>query len=110
VSQLDLPLSGYEARALRQLYPDFDGPGELLVGGYPGYMRRQVTGVLDDQFDTTESLREFLCLQVGQQMWGRGCVGEGETAQLLALRSEEFGRRVLDRELGFPAPNYTRPS
>src|SRR5215203_3879855 len=104
VSQLDLPLSGYEARALRQLNPDFDGPGELLVGGYACYVRRQVTGVLDDQLDTTEPLGEFLCLQSGPQARGRGCMGEGETGQLLALRSEEFGRRILDRELGLPAP------
>src|SRR5215212_8282662 len=104
MSQLDLPLSGYEARAMRQLYPDFDGPGELLVGGYPGYVRRKVTCVLDYQFDTTEPLRELLCLQAGQQPWGRCGMGEGETGQLLALRSEEFGRRILGRELGLPAP------
>jgi hypothetical protein len=110
MSQLDLPLSGYEARAMRQLDPDFDGPGELLVGGYPGYVRRQVTCVLDYQFDTTEPLRELLCLQAGQQPWGSCGMGEGETGQLLALCSEEFGRRVLGRELGLPAPNSTRPS
>src|SRR5215208_4503898 len=104
VSQLDLPLSGYEARALRQLNPDFDGPGELLVGCYAGYVRRQVTGVLDDQLDTTEPLGELLCLQAGPQARGRGCMGEGETGKLLALRSEEFGRRILGRKLGLPAP------
>jgi hypothetical protein len=89
---------------MRQLYTDFDGPGELLVGGYPGYVRRQVTCVLDYQFDTTEPLRELLCLQAGQQPWGRCGMGEGETGQLLALCSEEFGWRVLGRELGLPAP------
>src|SRR5215211_3963225 len=104
VSQLDLPLSGYEARALRQLNPDFDGPGELLVGCYAGYVRRQVTGVLDDQLDTTEPLGELLCLQAGPQARGRGCMGEGEMGKLLALRSEEFGRRILGCELGLPAP------
>src|SRR5215207_5381050 len=104
MSQLDLPLSGHQTRALRQLNPDFDGPGELLVGCYAGYVRRQVTGVLDDQLDTTEPLGELLCLQAGPQARGRGCMGEGETGQLLALRSEEFGRRILGRKLGLPAP------
>src|SRR5215218_11404635 len=104
VSQLDLPLAGYEARASRQLYPHFDGPGEFLVDCYPGYMRRQVTGVLDDQLDTTEPSVELLCLQAGQQARGRGRMREGETSQLLALRSEEFGRRILGCELGPPAP------
>src|SRR5215210_2321317 len=104
VSQLDLPLSGYEARASRQLYPHFDGPGEFLVGCYAGYMCRQVTYVLDDQLDTTEPPVKLLCLQAGQQTRGRGCMREGETGQLLALPSEEFGRRILGCELGPPAP------
>jgi hypothetical protein len=110
MSQLDLPLSRYEARALRQLYLDFDGPGEILVRSYAGYVRRQVAGVLDDQLDTTEPLGKLLCLQAGPQARGRSCVGKGETGQLLALRTEEFGRRILGRELGLPAPSSTRPS
>src|SRR5918993_6031758 len=31
-------------------------------------------------------------------------MGEGETGQLLALRTEESGRRILGGELGLPAP------
>src|SRR5215217_5035286 len=108
VSQLDLPLSGYKTSALRQLYPDVDGPGELLVGGYAGYVRRQVTDVLDGQLDTTEALGELLRLQAGSQARGRGCMAEGETGQLLALRSEEFRRRILGCELGLPAPPTPR--
>ena len=110
MSQLDLLLSGYEACALRQLYPHFEGPVESLVGCYAGYMCRQVTYVLDDQLDTTEPPVKLLCLQAGQQPWGRCGMGEDETGQLLALCSEEFGRRLLGRELGLPAPNSTRPS
>src|SRR5215217_6246535 len=33
-------------------------------------------------------------------------MGEGETGQLLALLSEKFGRRILGRELGLPAPQF----
>src|ERR687890_1998847 len=99
VSELDLPIPGYQARLWRQLYSGFDGFGELLVGGHRGHVRRQVTGVLDDELDTSESLRELLCLQAGLQAWGRRGVGEGETGQLLAHGLEELGSLVLGREL-----------
>src|ERR687889_1915272 len=62
VSELDLPIPGYQARLWGQYYSGFDGFGELLVGGHRGYVRREVTGVLDGELDPSESLRELFCL------------------------------------------------
>ena len=58
-SVMPAPVDGWKIQVTKS---KFDGLGELLVGCYAGYLRRQITGVLDDQLDTTEPLGELLCL------------------------------------------------
>ncbi len=54
-----LPLARDETRAFGKVDFDLDGLYELLVGGGLRYVRREVSGVLDDELDAPKPVREF---------------------------------------------------
>ncbi len=109
MAEVYLGLAGDEARPFgeRDLRPH--GLRDALLLGHLRHVRRQVTRVPDPYFYPAQTVRESFDLYLPFEAWGAGCVGEGEAGQLLALGLQKLRRRVLEGELGFPAPDLDRP-